>query len=213
MALNLKELTNFILPLVQSGKEEEAKQLLAQAGNKPPASRSASAKSDKDGLLDTVGSLLSGGSNAGGNLLGLGAMGNLLGGSSGGGLLDSLGGVLGNNGGDLLSSIGGLLGTGDAGPLSGLLSVLPALLRLIRPEHIKTVADHLTGIVNKGKKAAAGSTAKRGTAKKPAASTKATGAKTAGGVKKTIAPKKPAGGARKPAPAKPRPPARRPARP
>jgi len=121
MALNVKEISRFVLPLVQNGKEEEASNLLARAAK------------------------------------------------GGGGLLDTVGGLL-----------GGLLGSGDAGPLSGLASVIPALLKLIKPEHAATVAGYLTELVEKQKKAPA----KKPAAKKPAAK------KTV--VKKTTAAKKPA---------------------
>ena len=71
MALNLKELMNFVMPLVQNGKEEEAQNLLVQAGKRQPAAK---AKSGEGGLLDTVSGLL--GKNDGGLI---GSLGNLLG--------------------------------------------------------------------------------------------------------------------------------------
>jgi len=175
MALNLKELSNFVLPLVQDGKVEDAKNLLTQAGKKQPASRVKSG----GGLLDAVGGLLGGG-KGGGSLLD--SVGGLLGGGKGGNLLDSLSGMLGKNDGGLIGSLGGLLGSGDAGPLSGLVAILPALLKLIKPEHTGTVASYLSDLVNKEKK----TPAKKPAAKKPAATRKTAP------VKKATPPKKPA---------------------
>jgi len=214
MALNMKDLSDFILPLVQDGKEGEAKQLLANAA---PATRSSRAKtSSKDtggGLLGALGGLLGGDGKSGGGLAS--TLGGLLGdgaSNSGGGLLDSLGGLLGGSNGGLLDSIGGLLGSGNGGgALSGLLAILPALLKLIKPDKIGMVADHVTTLVDKEKQSAAkpkpkpkpkrkapastgtlktnvGTTSLRSTAKKPASAAKPGAAKT------PAAPKKPAAG-------------------
>jgi len=85
MAFNLKEIANFIMPLVQSGKEEEAQNLLAQAGKNQTATK---AKSGKGGLLDVMSGSLGG--NDGGLL---GSLGSLLG-SGDAGPLSGLASVL-----------------------------------------------------------------------------------------------------------------------
>jgi len=71
MAVNLKEITGFIMPLVQSGKEEEAQNLLGLAVKTPSAAKGSSGKG---GLLDVVSGSLGSGL--------IGNVGNLLGGGS-----------------------------------------------------------------------------------------------------------------------------------
>lgn len=141
MAQNVKELLDFVLPLVQSGKEDEAKKLLAPVGIQQAASHHSGVQNK---------------------------------------------------------------------------TVLPALLKLIRPEHASSVANYLTEWTDKEHSKdtmSAAIPAKRDAVHQSAAFVRPGGASPYGS-KKNIAPKKTAGAARMPSvPVKQRPAARRPAKP